>query len=52
MLERMSSTEISEWRVFFQLEQADMEARSEGGTSAGSGQKIRTMGHSGGTMVG
>ena len=51
MLQRMSSAEISEWKVFFQLEAADMDARSDGGSSGSSGQKIRTLGHSGGVTV-
>ena len=50
MLQRMSSMEISEWRVYFQLEQADLEQKSGGSTSTGP-DRVITLGHSGGVGV-
>jgi len=43
MLDRMSSTEITEWRAFFSIEASEMESRSPG--SAGSDTiEVRTLG--------
>lgn len=38
MLTRMSSREISEWKVFFQLEQQDMKSATSGGGGGGGSQ--------------
>ena len=34
-MDRMSSSEISEWKVYFSLEAADMKQTSGGGSSSG-----------------